>query len=341
MSTNISKKRKADAPAAVADGGAPLRACSLCLNHQHSTTEKFRCDACGMNSALPFEHEINVYLRALMAPSAPAAPTSSTLAPVEQRSRSANKLSKRDEEFRRLAQDGVPYPLFEDGGKLTSEEAFALGRNSFLATDYAPPSAWLKALAASGKLTQPGFALPVPLGQAVREREQQGDALLILRDGRVTQSGTEVAPPLKNMTDLVIAFASTIGPAIIQKPAALANWFALLHSTAMVEKDSNSWPAARKFLHDTLADSAYRRVPFALYDTRIIDAVERWVRAQEPELESSSALLDRHRASDSSSLSQSDHWQLARPAGAGCDNSSKFGATRGNESALSLETPAE
>ena len=83
------------------------------------------------------------------------------------------------------------------------------------------------------------------------------------------------------MTDLVIAFASTIGPAIIQKPAALGNWFALLHSTAMVEKDNNNnWLAARKFLHDTLADSVSRRVPFNAYDSRIIDAVTRWARSQ-------------------------------------------------------------
>ena len=121
-----------------------------------------------MNSALAFDNPMNVYLRTLRAPNAPTLPSGMGFTASGQSQTTTSKVSKRDEEFRRLAQDGAPYPLFESGDPLTSEEAFALGCNSFLATDYAPPTTWLKALVASGKLTQPGFALPVPLSQAVR-----------------------------------------------------------------------------------------------------------------------------------------------------------------------------
>lgn len=257
----------------------PLRGCTHCGSHQQATTDAFKCTGCGMNSALTFDHQMNVYLRSLKAPTAPTLSSGSTISGQS----TANKISKRDEEFKRLAQDGDPYPLFEDKGPFTSEQAFAMGRNAFLATDYAPVSVWLKALASSGKLTQPGAALPVPLSQVAREREQQGDAMLILRDGRFTQSNALEVAPLKSSSDLMLAFAGVIGPALILQPAALSNWFALLVSTVMVEKDNNNnWLAARKFLHDTLTDSVNRRVPFNAYDTRIIDAVTRWARAPAP-----------------------------------------------------------
>jgi hypothetical protein len=255
----------------------PLRGCTHCGSHQHATTDSFKCIGCGMNSALTFDHQMNVYLRSLKAPTALTPSSGSTVSGQS----TANKISKRDEEFKRLAQDGDPYPLFEDKGPFTSEQAFAMGRNAFLATDYAPVSVWLKALACSGKLTQPGAALPVPLSQVAREREQQGDAMLILRDGRFTQSNALEVAPLKSSSDLMLAFAGVIGPALILQPAALSNWFALLVSTVMVEKDNNNnWLAARKFLHDTLTDSVNRRVPFNAYDTRIVDAVTRWARTQ-------------------------------------------------------------
>lgn len=257
----------------------PMRSCSLCGGCQHSVTEKFKCNGCGMNNALPFSDEMNVYLRAIKS-GAPAPPPGGNATTISGQSITTSKASKRDEEFKRLAQEGDPYPLFEEKGPFTAEQAFALGRNAFLATDYAPASAWLKALASSGKLTQPAVAIPIPLSQVAREREQHGDAMLILRDGRLTQSNALEVAPLKSMSDLMMAFAGVIGPALIQQPAALSNWFAMLVSTVMVEKDSNSWPAARKFIHDTLTDSVNRRVPFNAYDTRIVDAVTRWARTQ-------------------------------------------------------------
>ena len=257
----------------------PLRACGLCGGHQHSVIETFKCLACGMNNAHGFDHEMNVWLRGLK--SGVHAPASGGSSISGQSQITANKVSKRDEEFKRQAQEGDPYPRFEEKGAFTPEQAFRVGRGSFLATDYAPSSEWLTKLVQSGKLTQVGATLPVPLSQVAREREQQGgDAMLILRDGRLTQSSSIEVAPLNSMRDLVTAFVSTIGPALIQQPAALSDWFSMLRSVVNVEKDTGGWPAARKFLHDTLADSVNRRAPFGAYDPRILDAVTRWSRAQ-------------------------------------------------------------
>ena len=87
----------------------PTRACEHCMSEAQHATPAFRCADCGMRSDLPFDAPINVHLRGAASSSSGQSDTetSSVRTPKE-------ALSRRDKELERLAEEGAPFPRFDD-----------------------------------------------------------------------------------------------------------------------------------------------------------------------------------------------------------------------------------
>jgi hypothetical protein len=250
---------------------------------QQANSAVFACRNCGMRSDLLYTDPRNDYLRQLRV----GTPASSSAAAAASSSGGASsfgqslttprkQFSKRDEEFERLAAEGDAYPRFAQTAALLPQDALRLVRGSFLATDYTAPSAALVRLIQSGKMTEVGAALPQPVSETHRDRDQLGsDATLLLRDGRITTANSLKIPPLGSLRDFFSALTSSILPSLFGQQAALADWLSLSRTIIAVESH-HGWPAARKYLSDTLADCVNRRVPFAEYNPRTMDAVVRF-----------------------------------------------------------------
>jgi len=246
----------------------PLRACTHCTDEQPRASPVFRCDTCHMRSDLPFDAQQNVYFR-----STAGAPASSGQSDTETSSVRTPKetLSRRDKELERLAEEGAPFPRFDDAAPMSSAEALEAVRDSLWATNYSDPSASLIKLVRSGKLTKVGFALPRPASQT-QTRADFADTGILFLNGRSEATGNVVAPPLQNYDEFMHALLSVIAPALIDRPRALLDWFALARTVHEINRE-HDWPTARQYLDSALADRVTRRAPFGTYDRRIYDAI--------------------------------------------------------------------
>ena len=144
-------------------------------------------------------------------------------------------------------------------------------RRAYGATAFAAPSASLVKLIQSGRMEQPGYALPRAIGTIDPHTE---DADGIIRGGRFEASTATTAPVLGSMRDFMLAFLSTIGPALFQQQEALVDWFALALTLVRLDAE-HDWATARAYLAQVLADRVRRDLAFAEYDRNMVDAVQR------------------------------------------------------------------
>ena len=134
-----------------------LRSCTHCTDEQLRASLVFRCDACHMRSDLPFDAQQNVYFRSAASASASSGQSDTETALVRT---PKEALSRRDKELERLAEEGAPFPRFDDAAPMSSAEALEAVRDSMWATLYADPSASLIKLVRSGKLTRSASRCP-------------------------------------------------------------------------------------------------------------------------------------------------------------------------------------
>jgi hypothetical protein len=263
------------AAAAAAASTAPtyMHRCKHCRVDQLAPDPEFNCILCGLVSSLPRNDPLNLLLLSKNDPASAAAASSSSGQSTGSTSRT--KLSKRDEEYERLALEGEPFTRFEDIKSVSPEEAIKIGRDSYLATNFAAPSLWLMQLIASGKLKDVAMALPVLLSLMASEAESaRSGEILKLTQGRISTSSSITTPKLESICDFFSALVSCILPALFGRQAAQADWLSLARTVLAVNCD-RGWLAAKKYLSDQLHESVQNRKSFAKYDRRIMDAVER------------------------------------------------------------------
>jgi len=244
----------------------PTRACTHCLAEAPHATPAFRCADCGMRSDLPFDAPINAHFRGSSSGVSGQSDSGTAAARAPKAA-----LSRRDKELERLAEEGAPYPRFDDTAAVSSAEALEGVRESLWATNYSDPSPSLIKLVRSGKLTKVGFALPTSASQ-VQTRVDFADAGILFVNGRSEATGNVVAPTVNNWDEFTHALLSVILPALFDRPRALLDWIALARTAREINRE-HDWPTARRYIDAVLADKVIRRAPFGTYDSRVYDAV--------------------------------------------------------------------
>lgn len=262
------------------------RLCTHCrsagcpLNAPASDGVHFRCTVCSLMSGEPADSLLNrMFANAFLSIQAPAASHagqsdahSSTAAAPRKPSVS---LSAQDTEIERLIAEGGSYPLFEDRSPVTAAEALAAGRRAFKGTRMAPASARFIRLIQSGKLRadQLGWALPQSHEDIAREAASKAVGarkIFAGADGSILSSPEEAQPrTVSSLETLMLAFVSSIGPALFEQPKALAEWFTLLRTVITLYRDKK-WEHAYGYLVAQLADKVALRESFGTYDERCL-----------------------------------------------------------------------
>ncbi len=156
-----------------------LRPCTHCLSvlPRSSDSDHFKCDSCEMISDLPFNHEMNVDARrrrdlragALTLPSGVNAVAAATNTPDHHEHMHSSSsfnlqgLTKMDRALRAAADEGAPFPRFNDTTPLSVDEAIEIVRGCISGLNFMAPSTHAIALIQSGKATTWGHSRRAPM----------------------------------------------------------------------------------------------------------------------------------------------------------------------------------
>ena len=159
-----------------------------------------------------------------------------------------------------LASRYIDQPLFagSDAGKQVSHaEAFETVRATLGAASFERASDQLITLARQGKLANPGYALPRPLGWRTSQESEAVASLAFTDSGGMVVQGKGVnAPPLASLQQFCTALFHTILPALIDRPQAMLQWIAL-GCTALEIERLHGWDGARDYIDRLL----HERIP--------------------------------------------------------------------------------
>jgi len=230
-------------------------------------SNRFKCEECGLVSGKPEDSAVNaaIILKLTGGSAASGKSNKDDSAPA------VPKLSAVDKELTRLAEEGEPFARFEDKTPVSAETALHEIRESWCGRIFAHPSPALVKYIQSGKLKEPGFAVPRSSAAAeeARSREAQGHVVRITGDG-LTTGATIKFPPVGSARGLMDAFVGTIGPALFDRPRALLDWFMLVRTVLALDA-RRGWDAANHYLTTVLADNVPDRQPFGVYQERIAE----------------------------------------------------------------------
>ena len=242
-------------------------------------TNKFPCKACGFVSGKSEDSLANASIFAAKAANAKPAATVGKDDTSSPALLVAPKLSTIDKEFTRLAEEGDPFPRFDDKAPISSETALQEIRLSWCGKFFAHPPAALIKYIQSGKFKEPGLAVPRSSidAERARSKDAQGQVVRLTGDGSFTTGATLTYPAVSDARTLIDAFLGTIGPALFDRPRALLDWFMLLRTVLALESAGEAkgggWSVASQYLTAVLADNVPMRQPFGEYQKRIIDHV--------------------------------------------------------------------
>jgi len=252
----------------------PLRACNFCCHKRPRETESFRCEDCGLRSDLALDHPTNVMFRGRdNNKSQEGSGGSSGTFKHTETAAAKEKLSRRDKELERVADEGKPFPRFSETATITHEAALDAVRDCLDGVSFSDPLLSLVKLVRSFKLTRVGFALP-RLATLQQTSADFADGGLLIIDGQAKSTGDVTAPVLRDFGEFIQALHATILPALFDRPRALLDWLTLSRSVQKVN-DEDGWPAALAFLDTVLQDRVTRRAP--LNDPALADRVHKAV----------------------------------------------------------------
>jgi hypothetical protein len=243
-----------------------------CVHCGHRSQPQF-CSDCGMNRLLPFDSPNNKFLRERKHPAVPAASPAAAAAGTSINDTSSG-LSKRDKELERQRATGINFPRFDKEVQLSPTEALALSGGAFQGPTYAPPTPALLRLIESGKLVDIGYASPITIADLAAGRiGGSSDADLSVDNGAVRLSEKNIrAPPLASMQQFTFTLVSVIIPALVDRPAGIADWCALARSAYAIEA-SRGAKAALEFIQRQLTHCVHTRSPFGTVDQNVLLSV--------------------------------------------------------------------
>jgi hypothetical protein len=283
-------------PTSSAPAPAPITqsSCSGCLTpYTISPKTGATClnPACGqLRADLPFDHLINATARTATniknsgsgtqdgLPSQPrttvgsgpyggGAPSHGSSASVSQSlihtSDAAADLDGRSVALRDAAAAAIQrdYPSYSTKEPMTVASALAISAQAVKANDYLPPSEGLIAYIRSGALTDISFALPIPAEAVFRtsvpQRGHQDPAIAALL--RQSRGATNPHRTVSSLADFGLAFAATVGPALIEQPTALAHWLAFYRSVIEIHEATHSWSDTVGYIARHLQTRIHRR----------------------------------------------------------------------------------
>jgi len=243
--------------------------CPHCLCKNGGQTEaSFECVVCKLLTGLPATHRLNELRMSTMAgpraPAAAAAAASSSasasgqlLTDIFEGSSATQRREKELKEILKLAAN----PAFDDlpvGALFPHTAALEVGRQAYNAPAYEQPSPLLLQAIRKGVLYKLGFAKPRLLSEAASLRHG------ITLEGGALTAAVGSTPKLESLEDFCFSMFSTILPALVDKPKALAEWLALGRTALEIHTlHKKGWSAVSNYLDQFLAERTFAAKPYA------------------------------------------------------------------------------
>jgi len=263
---------------------APKRAaghfleCMHCCSMVATERDTFLCPGCRIRGDLPASHPTNVHLSA-MARAAPPPPASKepAAAAASSHAGSGQSLSTAlsvsapkllDKELQTMLDEHPSNPYF--GAECSNELAITENRKALGATAAQRPSTKVLEVIRAGKLINMAYALPIAIGSAAALEGKMGlDA-----SGNVTVVASKALAKVTTLEQFSLAFFATIGPALINQPMALAQWFALGRTALKIAADNggNFAPAAT-YMEQLLSERVLTEEDFARVSNEILQTI--------------------------------------------------------------------
>jgi hypothetical protein len=238
-----------------------LESCLTCTTPRPAAAgTSWICSKCNLRGDVTADHVANLYLREQMKSSATPAQVATTASSSSTSSHlgqsALEKYTKKLEQF--LAQqlrEGKTHEGFTSAAAMTTKEAMKKVRDTaFKANDYEHQSDLLIQLIRENKLKELGFALPSRITDINAREDSITDQLTFVSGtGAIVASKNRVvAPAIDSPLKLLEALASTIVPALIDRPSALIQWMSIIRSMIEIHRDTNEWSRAMEFLAQQL-----------------------------------------------------------------------------------------
>lgn len=257
----------------------PFKCCPHCgCRNSGETDLSFCCCMCGLYAGIPLESPVNqmklIGGPGSKAPAAAAASSSSSVIPSGQSlsdilfegSTATQRREKELKEYLKLPHN----PIFDEmpaGAQFPYTAALDIGREAFNASAYEVPSPTLLQAIRAGVLIKPGFAKP----RLISEAMERGPGIAV--GGGVLTAPTTAIPRLESADEFCMAMFSTILPALIDRPKALAEWLSLGRTALELHAQKRSWPIAVGYIDQLLAERTYARKPYAQVSVGVMTSV--------------------------------------------------------------------
>lgn len=232
------------------------RKCKTCATPGEPDPEDgmFMCGPCQFRGDVPADHPANKHIVATRGLASPAAASSSSGQSSTDTAAGHRKGTALEQHFRDLIAKGGSMPHFASGVTATHKDALATVAKAYAANRWEPPMDLLVELIRQGKLRHVGFALPH--GTEAKDHGDQIASFTVGADGSMRSEARSAKDPpaLNSSLDFCNALVCVIIPALVDKPAAVAEWCALARTVLAIEKDKGSWPIARSYLAELLSE---------------------------------------------------------------------------------------
>lgn len=236
----------------------------------------FVCCVCDMIASQPLDGPLNQARLAKMVasgptPSAAAASSSAMssgqlLTEIFEGSTATQRREKELKEYIKLPANPI-FAALPPGALFPHEEALRISRQAFNASAYELPSPALVNVIRAGVLLKPGFAKP----RLISEAMERGPSITIGGAGAINTPATAI-PRLESADEFCMAMFSTILPALIDRPKALAEWLAL-GRTALELASTKRWETAANYIDQLLMERTYAREPYATVSVPVMTTV--------------------------------------------------------------------
>ena len=279
-----------------------LHECLHCMKFVESSKDQFICPHCLVRGDLEMSHGTNVHLSqmALRAPATPAskepaaAAASSSASSGQSLSTAGIQVSAPkllDKELQTMLDEHPTNTLFR--AVCPDDLAIVENRKALGASATQRPTTKALQVVREGKLINIAYALPIAIGSAAALEGRMG----FDSSGNVTVVASKALAKVTTLEQFATAFFSTIGPALVNRPMALAQWFSLGRTALKIQSDNRGdFAPAAAYMEQLLAERVFASEDFSRVSDQILTTIRGAAMARPPQPGAGGP--DRNRAPD-------------------------------------------
>jgi len=253
--------------------------CLHCCEVVATMKPAFVCPKCHLRGDLSAAHATNVHLSKMAQPApAPLASKEPAAAAASSSASSGQSLISTglqvsapkllDKELQTMLDEHPANVLF--GAVCPDDLAIVENRKALGASATQRPTTKALQVIREGKLINIAYALPIAIGSAAALEGKMG----LDSSGNVTVVASKALSKVTTLEQFATAFFSTIGPALVNRPMALAQWFSLGRTALRIQADNRGdFAPAAAYMEQLLSERVFASEDFARVSDQILTTI--------------------------------------------------------------------